>query len=48
MKFDLRLDRTLDAKPDVVLDLWTDSDADKILFASDPESTVDAECGCAR
>lgn len=44
MTFDLRLDRTLDAKPDVVFDLWTDIDADKVLFAGDPESAVDVEC----
>ena len=44
MTHDLRLERTLDAKPDVVFDLWTDIDADKVLFASDPASTVDVEC----
>ena len=44
MTHDLRLDRTLDAKPEVVFDLWTDIDADKVLFAGDPESTVDVEC----
>jgi uncharacterized protein YndB with AHSA1/START domain len=30
--------------PDVVFDLWTDIDADKVLFASDTQSTVDVEC----
>src|SRR5262245_16128364 len=44
MTYDLGLDRTLDAKPDVVFDIWTDVDADKILFAGDPDSTVDVEC----
>ncbi len=44
MTHDLRLDRTLDAKPEVVFDLWTDIDADKVLFAGDPESTVEVEC----
>jgi hypothetical protein len=41
--YELRLDRPLGARPDVVFDLWTDIDADKILFAGNRESTSDAE-----
>lgn len=44
MTHDLRLDRVLPAKPEAVFDMWTDVDADKVLFASDPAGSVDVEC----
>lgn len=44
MSFDLRLERTYDAAPEVVFDAFTDPEAQQELYADAPDWIVQAEC----
>ena len=44
MSHDLRLERVYDAAPDVVFDAFTDTDAQKELYADAPDWIVESEC----
>src|SRR5262245_26281415 len=44
MTHDLRLERVIDAAPDVVFDAFTDSSAQKELYADAPDWIVRSEC----
>jgi uncharacterized protein YndB with AHSA1/START domain len=41
---DLRLERVFDAPPEVVFDAFTDPDAQRELYADEPDWVVEAEC----
>ena len=44
MSFDLRLERTYDAAPEVVFDAFTDPEAQQELYADAPDWIVEATC----
>jgi uncharacterized protein YndB with AHSA1/START domain len=44
MTHDLRLERVIDAVPDVVFDAFTDASAQKELYADAPDWIVRSEC----
>ena len=44
MSFDLRLERTYDAAPEVVFDAFTDPEAQQELYADAPDWVVEATC----
>jgi uncharacterized protein YndB with AHSA1/START domain len=41
---DLRLERTFDATPEVVFDAFTDPEAQRELYADEPDWVVESEC----